>query len=100
MHDDALAPYREALRDRALPDGSFAVSPGSASRPDATAWAAVALCALDAAPDVDARDGPLFADDGGAACTCFGILRVSGPQAGNVKKGQGFHTLSPSVTTW
>lgn len=44
-------PTRDALLARALPDGSFAVSPGGDSRPDATAWAAVALHALAAAPE-------------------------------------------------
>lgn len=40
-----LAPYYAALLERALPDGSFAVAPGAVSRPDATAWAAMALFA-------------------------------------------------------
>jgi hypothetical protein len=44
------APHRDALLARALPDGSFAVSPGSASRPDATAWATVALHAMGTNP--------------------------------------------------
>jgi hypothetical protein len=45
-------PHRDALLARVLPDGSFAVAPGAASRPDATAWAVVALAALDAAPKI------------------------------------------------
>jgi hypothetical protein len=51
MDRSALAPYRDALLARALPDGSFAVAPGSGSRPDATAWAAVALFTLGEAPE-------------------------------------------------
>jgi hypothetical protein len=49
-----LAPHRDALLARALPDGSFAVAPGSAPRPDATAWAAMALSVADAPPEVPA----------------------------------------------
>lgn len=51
MDPRALAPHRDALLARALPDGSFAVAPGSGSRPDATAWAAVALSVLGDAPE-------------------------------------------------
>ena len=40
------------LIGRALPDGSFAVAPGMPSRPDATAWAAMALNASGVAPDL------------------------------------------------
>lgn len=42
----ALAPYIDALLRRAGPDGAFAVAEDSASRPDATAWAAMALSAV------------------------------------------------------
>lgn len=52
MTDALLAPHRDALIARALPDGSFAVVPGSGSRPDATAWAAVALHVSGAAPQL------------------------------------------------
>lgn len=48
---DALLPHYAALRDRVLPDGSFAVAVGAASRPDATAWAALALAAARLAPE-------------------------------------------------
>lgn len=43
MASDFVTPHRDALLARARPDGSFAVAPGADSRPDATAWAAVAL---------------------------------------------------------
>ncbi|KHK03310.1 hypothetical protein [Desulfovibrio sp. TomC] len=43
MVSHALAPHIDALLRRAGPDGAFAVAEGSASRPDATAWAAMAL---------------------------------------------------------
>ena len=43
MASDSITPHRDALLARARPDGSFAVAPGSDARPDATAWAAVAL---------------------------------------------------------
>lgn len=52
MDATALEPYWRALRQRALPDGAFAVVPGGAARPDATAWAAVALFAAADAPEV------------------------------------------------
>jgi hypothetical protein len=45
MVPDALSPHLDALLRRAGGDGTFAVVEGSASRPDATAWAAVALFA-------------------------------------------------------
>lgn len=45
MVSQALAPHIEALLRRAGPDGAFAVAEGSAPRPDATAWAAMALFA-------------------------------------------------------
>ncbi len=40
----------DALIRRAAPDGTFAVAEGAASRPDATAWAAMALFAAGLAP--------------------------------------------------
>ena len=52
MAPDVLAPYFETLRSRSLPDGSFAVASGAGSRPDATAWAAVALFAVGQAPEM------------------------------------------------
>jgi len=51
MTPHALDRHRDALLARALPDGSFALAPGMHARPEATAWAAVALHALDAAPE-------------------------------------------------
>jgi hypothetical protein len=52
MPSDALAPYYETLIRRAGPDGSFAVADGEPGRPDATAWAAMALCAAGLAPEL------------------------------------------------
>lgn len=52
MSTDVLAPFFETLRNRLLPDGSFAVASGAGSRPDATAWAAVAFHAAGQAADV------------------------------------------------
>uniref|UniRef100_I2Q5M4 Squalene cyclase C-terminal domain-containing protein n=1 Tax=Desulfovibrio sp. U5L TaxID=596152 RepID=I2Q5M4_9BACT len=52
MDSNDLNPAYAALLARALPDGSFAVAPDAASRPDATAWAALALYAAGRAPDV------------------------------------------------
>ncbi len=54
MAADGWASFFQALRQRALPDGSFAVAPGTGSRPDATAWAAVALQAAGLAPELAA----------------------------------------------
>ena len=45
MTSRLITPYRDALLTRALPDGAFAVAQGEGSRPDATAWAAIALYA-------------------------------------------------------
>lgn len=45
MEDRELAPHYDTLLARALPDGSFAVAPDAGPRPDATAWAAMALFA-------------------------------------------------------
>lgn len=52
MHATALFPFFSELLERALPDGSFVVASGTPSRPDATAWAAMALHASGMAPDV------------------------------------------------
>lgn len=52
MAPNVLKPYCEALVRRAAPDGSFAVAEGTASRPDATAWAALALFAAGEAPQL------------------------------------------------
>lgn len=63
MPPDALLPHIDALLGRAGPDGRFAVAPGSASRPDATAWAAMALFAAgQASPTVVAARTALAAD--------------------------------------
>jgi len=51
MVHDTLRPHFEALLERSLPDGSFAMAAGAASRPDATAWAALALHAANLAPE-------------------------------------------------
>ena len=42
----------DALIRRAAPDGGFAAAEGEASRPDATAWAAMALFAANLAPEL------------------------------------------------
>ena len=42
----------DALIRRAAPDGAFAAAEGEASRPDATAWAAMALFAANKAPEL------------------------------------------------
>ncbi|MHC1788070.1 prenyltransferase/squalene oxidase repeat-containing protein [Solidesulfovibrio sp.] len=47
-----LLPYIDALLGRAGPDGAFAVAQGSGTRPDATAWAAMALFAAGQAAGV------------------------------------------------
>lgn len=52
MDANAFDSYWPALLTRAAPDGSFVVAAGSAARPDATAWAALALFAADRAPEV------------------------------------------------
>lgn len=51
MDTNDLAPAYADLLARALPDGSFAVAPGADPRPDATAWAALALFAAGRAPE-------------------------------------------------
>ncbi|MYL83564.1 hypothetical protein GTA51_10555 [Desulfovibrio aerotolerans] len=59
---DGLSPHLDALVKRALPDGQFAVADGFAPRPDATAWAAIALFAADQAhPAVTAARTALVA---------------------------------------
>jgi hypothetical protein len=52
MIPETFAPHIQALQERALPDGSFSVSPRSGSRPDATAWAAIALHLAGQAPEL------------------------------------------------
>lgn len=52
MPPNVLEPYYDALIRRAGPDGGFAVAEGAASRPDATAWAAMALFAAGLAPEL------------------------------------------------
>ena len=47
-----LEAHYDALIRRAGPDGSFAVAEGAASRPDATAWAAMALYTAALAPEL------------------------------------------------
>ncbi len=42
------------LRDRALADGGFSLRPGEGFRPEATAWAIIALSVLGKAPDLRA----------------------------------------------
>lgn len=59
---DALSPFFAELLARGLPDGSFAAAPGAMSRPDATAWAAMALHASGLAPDVVATARKSLAD--------------------------------------
>jgi len=51
MTPRALDLHRDALLARALPDGSFVLAPGGQARPEATAWAAVALHTLGTAPE-------------------------------------------------
>ncbi len=51
MEREVLEAHFEALLARVLPDGSFALAPGAPSRPDATAWAAVALFAAGRSPE-------------------------------------------------
>lgn len=59
----ALLPHIDALLERAGPDGRFAVAAGTDSRPDATAWAALALFAAGTAtPAVVAARAALAAD--------------------------------------
>jgi hypothetical protein len=45
MQNRLISKYVEALRERALPDGGFATRVGGGYRPDATAWAILALAA-------------------------------------------------------
>ncbi|WP_300162984.1 hypothetical protein [Solidesulfovibrio sp.] len=51
MDHDALKPYFAALRERTRPDGACALTPDGEPRPDATAWAAMALHAAGLAPE-------------------------------------------------
>lgn len=52
-----ILPYLEELRKRALKEGGFVFQAGREYRPDATAWAILALCAASVQPDIvkDAR---------------------------------------------
>lgn len=50
--DAAFGPHFTALLDRARADGSFALTGDGPTRPDATAWAAMALFAAGRAPQV------------------------------------------------
>ena len=52
MTGTVLQTHYDALIRRAAPDGSFAVAEGAGSRPDATAWAAMALFAANLAPEL------------------------------------------------
>jgi len=54
MTATVLDAHYHALIRRAAPDGTFAVADGAASRPDATAWAAMALFAAGLAPELTA----------------------------------------------
>jgi hypothetical protein len=52
MQESGISTYLEILRGRALSDGGFAHRLGGSYRPDATAWAILALRALRAGPDL------------------------------------------------
>ncbi|MEL7638677.1 MAG: prenyltransferase/squalene oxidase repeat-containing protein [Solidesulfovibrio sp.] len=52
MEPDTLGPYWRQLLERAAPDGGFAAAPAGPSRPDATAWAAMALHAGGGPPEM------------------------------------------------
>ncbi|WP_428560503.1 MAG: hypothetical protein ACP59X_16730 [Solidesulfovibrio sp. DCME] len=51
MEPESLSPHWGALLARAVPGGGFAASPDGPARPDATAWAAMALHAGGGPPD-------------------------------------------------
>ena len=52
MKISALSPHVDDLWKRALPEGGFAGQPGRAYRPDATAWAMLALAAANVEPEL------------------------------------------------
>lgn len=52
MQYQLIARHVEALRERALPDGGFVARVGGSYRPDATAWAILALAAAGLKADV------------------------------------------------
>ena len=52
LEDDPPARCLKALRERRLPDGGFSGLPGGQYRPDATAWASLALAEDDASAEL------------------------------------------------